>query len=107
MSVERSVFKEWPFECSACGAKRQSLQWDYDPPPLCCDQPMRGQRGPDRASAVIGDEIDWTIRHGPVAADGSPVRYRSREEWKRACEATGWTPMGDTPRTREERTRWI
>lgn len=106
MSVERSTFKVWSFECLKCGAKRKVLQWDYEAAPECCEQQMAHELGPGHAHAVIGDEIDWTIRHGPVAADGRPVRYRSRSEWKRACEAKGWTPMGDTPKTYEERHRW-
>lgn len=106
MAVERSIFTTRTFGCSTCGVTKRVLGWDYDPLPECCGAPMGIDGGPARAAAVIGDEIDWTIRHGPVAADGSPIRYRSRGEWKRACQDTGWTPLGDTPKTKEERHRW-
>lgn len=107
MSVERHTFKIRHHRCSVCGTQRDGLAWDYDRFE-CCGQPMEEQHpSDDRAAAVIGDEIDWTVRHGPVGEDGNPVRYRSRTEWKRACERTGWTPLGDTPKTHEERHRWV
>jgi hypothetical protein len=107
MAVERHVFKIRHHQCRACKATRSGLAWDYDTF-KCCDQQMvETVSAVSQAPAVIGDEIDWTIRHGPVAEDGSPVRYRSRSEWKEACQKTGWTPMGDTPKTREERHRWV
>jgi hypothetical protein len=106
MAVERSVFTTRTWVCPACEATKRVLSWDYDPPPTCCDKPMAVEGGPGAAPAVIGDEIDWTIRHGPVSADGTPVRYRSRGEWKRACIDSGWTPLGETPKTKDERHRW-
>ena len=102
MAVERSTFKVWSFECAACGAKRKVLQWDYQDSPVCCEQPMGHEAGPERAATVIGDEIDLVIRHGPCNEDGSPRRYRSRAELKREEFRTGWTPYGDTPKYARE-----
>lgn len=97
MSVERSIFKEWPFECSACGARKTALQWDYEDSPSCCGQPMATPSGPNRASAVVGDEIDVTIRHGLCNEDGSPRRWRSRAELRREERRRGLVVYGDTP----------
>jgi hypothetical protein len=40
--------------------------------------------------AVIGDEIDIEIKHGLCHPDGTPRRFRSREELRRAEKASGW-----------------
>jgi hypothetical protein len=96
--AERFVFKEFRFECGGCGQQRTSLQWDYDPPPVCCGEPTTpamDRRG--NAAAVHGDEIDIVIKHGPVHEDGSPRRYRSRAELAREEKRLGWTKLGETP----------
>lgn len=41
--------------------------------------------------AIIGDEIDVTIKHGLCNPDGSPKRYRSRAELHRAEQRAGMT----------------
>lgn len=107
MAVERSIFKERVFRCNPCGAEQKVLGWDYDPAPKCCGTSMDDGYGRNQAPAVIGDEIDWTIRHGVCNEDGTPRRFRSRTEWKQACIEAGWTPNGDTPITKAERNRWI
>ena len=106
MAVERSIFVTRTWACPACGSTIRVLGWDYDPPPTCCNTPMHIEGSRHAAPAVIGDEIDWTIRHGVCNEDGTPRRFRSRAEWKQACVESGWTPMGDTPKTKEERNRW-
>lgn len=107
MSVERHTFKIRRHVCSVCGSRREGLAWDYDQL-MCCGQAMVEEvPGVAATAAVIGDEIDWVVRHGPCHEDGSPRRFRSRAEWRKACEETGWTPNGDTPKTREERHRWV
>ena len=97
MAVERSVFKTRTFVCPPCGASKRVLGWDYDPAPSCCDTPMEQESGPNRATAVIGDEIDIIVKHGPCNDDGTPRRYRSRAELKREERRTGWIPKGETP----------
>lgn len=42
-----------------------------------------------KASAIIGDEIDVTIRNGLCHADGTPRRFRSRAELKAAEKQAG------------------
>lgn len=98
--VERSVFKEFGFVCGACERRQRRLQWDYDPAPTCCDAPMHVDATRfGEAAAVLGDEIDIVIKHGPVNPDGSPRRYRSRAELRAEEIRTGWTKMGETPNT--------
>ena len=72
--IERDVYE--PVQaarvgCPACGAGWMQRAWIGQPP------------------AVIGDEIDWTIKHGLCHADGSPRRFRSRAAWKRAMAEKG------------------
>lgn len=42
-----------------------------------------------KANAVIGDEIDITVKHGLCHEDGTPRRFRSRQEWLRAQKEKG------------------
>lgn len=106
MAVERSIFKIRHHVCQTCGGTRSGLAWDYDTF-TCCEKPMtETANAVNRSALVIGDDIDWTIRHGPCNEDGTPRRFRSRGEWKQACIDSGWTPKGDTPITRAERNRW-
>lgn len=107
MAVERHVFKIRHFACRKCGEYREQLAWDYDTFECCGQQMVETYRTATKAPSVLGDEIDLVVRHGPVNDDGSPKRYRSRQELRRACEAKGWTPLGDTPKTAEERSRWV
>ena len=43
-----------------------------------------------RPNNVIGDEIDVYIKHALCHPDGTPRRFRSREELKRAEKASGY-----------------
>lgn len=47
---------------------------------------------PGAAPAVIGDEIDVEIKHGLCHEDGTPRRFRSRQDLHRATEAKGLMP---------------
>ena len=47
---------------------------------------------PGKANAVIGDEIDVTVRHGLCdEATGEPVRWRSREALAKEAARRGLT----------------
>jgi hypothetical protein len=46
------------------------------------------------ASAVIGDDIDVTIRHGLCHEDGTPQRFRSRSELRRVAIQKGYSNPG-------------
>lgn len=94
MSVERSTFKRRPLICSGCAARTAPLLWSYDPIPPCavCGAPQQSADGPapEKAHAVIGDEIDRTIEHGLCYKDGTPRRFTSRQELKRAEAQSGY-----------------
>lgn len=91
-------FKHWRFECTVCGTTLKPLQWNYDPPPIHCGKFARPEYlAGEMSAAVIGDEIDVTIEHGPCNPDGSPRRYRSRSELNREAAALGWVREGETP----------
>jgi len=66
---------------------------------------MVPEHGPRPTAAVHGDEIDIEIRHGICNEDGSPKRYRSKSDIRRAAAERGLTIMGETPKPASP--RWI
>lgn len=60
-------------------------------PPYTC--PICHQKTLDKvvlkAPSVHGDEIDVTVENGLCQDDGTPVRFRSKTELKRAAKAKG------------------
>ncbi len=103
------VFKERTYVCPACQLHTvRAFRWDDDPPPECwcrSSVPMEETYNTPlgQASAVHGDEIDVIIRHGMCNSDGSPKRWRSKEELKRAERARGLCVLGETPHPRDRR----
>lgn len=98
------TFKEYPFLCDTCNHTFKELKWDYAPDPVC---PKCGANdcflnyGERRQSAGIAtDEIPGgiEIRHGICNPDGTPKRYYSKTEMKRAANEAGYTIAGDTPK---------
>lgn len=98
------TFKEWTLVCISCGYTSKDLLWDYqleDAKCTHCDGPM----GLDvsvagQSAGVVTDEIPGgiEIRHGICNPDGSPKRYYSKTEIKRAANERGYTIAGDTPK---------
>lgn len=67
---------------------------------------------PNSSHSVISDEIDVTVPEAVAKnPDGSPRRFRSREELKRVTTANGWTnlvehrPSKDSDKSKTT-TRW-
>ena len=64
---------------------------------LCPLEPRRNV-----APAVADDDIPggYLVKHGRglINADGSPKRYYSKTELRRACNEHNWTIGGDTPK---------
>ena len=56
-----------------------------------CQEKARRVLLPSTHGGVIGDEIDISIKNGLCNADGTPRRFRSRAELRRAEQAAGLT----------------
>jgi hypothetical protein len=98
-----ATYKEWPFRCAHCGKRWRDLAWSYDLPVNCPDCNLTAHLDYDDhnvSAAVVGDDIPGgiEIRHGVCNDDGSPRRFYSRTELKRALNEKGLTISGDTPR---------
>ncbi len=65
-----------------------------------CHDESKGKKLGEAAS-VIGDECDVYLRHGLCNEDGSPKRYRSKEEIKRVAFEKGLFQGGDTPKVNQ------
>lgn len=115
--MPKKTLRKWPAFCS-CGFTGSLWGWDYELPLPCptCKQSLEHHRDRNKSAAIATDDIPGgiEIRHGEgiINPDGSPKRYYSKTELKRACNEAGWTISGDTPRpyhvnwsgkTREER----
>lgn len=79
--------------CTVCSRIQEDhLERDSDKArPDCCGTPMERVFLPTQRGQVIGDEIDITIKNGLCHADGTPRRFRSRAELRRAETAAGMT----------------
>lgn len=99
------TFKEWPVTCNqVCGFKGKLFGWDYEIPlkcPMCGEPTLLVQDALYGNSASIStDEIPGgiEIRHGICNPDGTPRRFYSKTDIKRAANEAGYTISGDTPR---------
>lgn len=63
----------------------------------CHDSSKGGKLG--LAPSVHGDECDVTLQHGLCNSDGTPKRWRSKEEIKRAAFDLGYFQGTDTPKS--------
>ena len=80
-------------KCATCDRiQLDHLERDEPTPrPECCNAPMERVHLPTQRENVIGDEIDITIKNGLCNADGSPRRFRSRTELRKAEVKAGLT----------------
>jgi hypothetical protein len=83
-------------ECPAC--QKQQLDVYVDEYPLC-ECGAQTQWLPRSGAAVAGDDIPGgiEIRHGICNPDGTPKRYYSKTDIKRALNEKGLVVVGDTP----------
>lgn len=100
----RKTYREWAVMCQ-CGFKGGVWGWSNELPLPCptCQNPTESQYVSASVSpAVVGDDIPGglEIKHGKglINEDGTPKRYYSRTELRRACNENGWTIGGDTPK---------
>lgn len=82
-------------KCPQCETVKEDCLEPVTPPVVLC-----GQCGEptervwlQKANAVIGDEIDVEVRHGLCWPDGSPRRFRSREEMNRVAKKKHMTNL--------------
>jgi hypothetical protein len=81
------IFKEWSYECTACGEKQKHLHWSVDAPPLCA---CGGRLGPysvvaTRNRGVIDDQIEGGPRFFETMGH-EPVWIESKSQWKREVD---------------------
>ena len=78
--------------CSKCGA--QLHVGDF---PFCHGNPSEHSRS---SPGVVGDDIPGgiLIKHAVCNPDGSPRRFYSKSDIKRAANEVGYTITGDTPK---------
>jgi hypothetical protein len=92
MSVVRYTFTTRKAHCLGCDTRQKVLGWLHEPLPECpaCGGTLQAVTDHvERATFVIGDEIDVVHEHGVCHADNTPRRFRSRQELKRAEQAAG------------------
>ncbi|HEX6276027.1 MAG TPA: hypothetical protein VFZ53_23465 [Polyangiaceae bacterium] len=97
------VFKRRVFRCPTCGAEVDPWCWDDDPAPICatCGTPYAALvETPVETHGIIPDSIPGgiLIRHGICHEDGTPKRYDSMTEIRKAARAKGLALYGETPK---------
>lgn len=89
--------------CPNCGATDKPYAWETALPLDCikCGEKMANVvESVNQAPGIATDDIPGgiEIRHGICNEDGSPKRYYSKTDIKRACNEKGVTIYGDTPK---------
>lgn len=101
MSTVKHTFKEWTSRCISCPFQGKILGWDNALPLPCpdCSAPTALITDTvNQAHGVIGDELNgYEARHGVCWPDGSPRRFDSKTDLKRALNEKGLKILGDTP----------
>ncbi len=96
--------QNWLFICTSCEHKFKDLKWDYELESVKCPQCNQNTQlfneSTGSAPGVVQDSIEGgiEIRHGICNPDGTPKRYYSKTEMKRAANEAGYTIAGDTPK---------
>lgn len=96
--------REWPIHCPDCDTHHKVWAWNYNLPLDCpnCHAPNTELDYPsiNKAPGLSVDSIPGglTIKHGICHPDGSPKRYDSHSDIKRALNEAGYTIVGDTPK---------
>lgn len=88
--------------CEHCGTNANSLVihgnelWCRH-----CHDETKGQA--NQSTMIATDSIPggYEVKHGLCNPDGSPRRFDSKSEIKRAAFESGWTISGDTPKVNQ------
>ena len=101
--MKGGTYREWSARCldSECGWSGTIWEWNYND--LICSvcEGEAAHTEPERkgsAPSVVGDELNgYYAKHGVCNPDGSPRRFDSKTDLKRALNAAGLKIDGDTP----------
>jgi hypothetical protein len=101
MSVA-DTYKEWKSHCRCCGFSGKIWGWQTKLPlecPTCGEHAEPVVESFNTSSGIICDDIPGgiDIRHGICHPDGTPKRYYSKTEMRRAANEKGLVMGGDTP----------
>lgn len=77
--------------CPVCEQEQIDV-WltDHDYPVCACGTVTERMWKGGSSARVIGDECDVWIKNGICNPDGTPKHYTSKEDIKRAAQASGW-----------------
>lgn len=116
MAVDRYTFKERTYICPKDEQKVKKLAWDYEPAPACgCGEQMVEDIGQfSKGPCVIGDDIPggMLVHNAICNDDGSPRRFYSKSEMRRAAAEKGYVnvvehkPARGTDKS-PHTTRWV
>lgn len=103
--MSRKVFDTMKKRKYVCANEHElvEIRWGKDPLPTCseCSQPMEETwlHSVNLAPMVNTDDIPGglEIRHAICNPDGTPKKYYSKSEIRRAAAEAGWTIHGETP----------
>src|SRR5688572_11515884 len=102
--MKGGTFREWYCGCE-CGFEGSAWGWSYDLPldcPNCSAETFLIDTTPKfgQAPGIAGDElpVGYEARHGVCWPDGTPRRFDSKTDLKRALNEAGLTILGDTPK---------
>lgn len=112
------MFKTFDYQCVDCEHQERDQIVEAEqktlPCPLCRGTMVRVWLMGSKSGNVIGDDIPGGvyIKHGICNDDGTPRRYDSKSEMRRAAEAKGLTnyvehkPAPGTDKSRHT-SRWV
>ena len=96
------TYKEWQSKCTSCTFKGKIFGWNTSFPlecPACGSNTDLDYDSPNQTHYITTDDLPggYLVHHGLCNPDGSPKRYYSKTEIKRAANERGYTIAGDSP----------
>jgi hypothetical protein len=100
-NIKGGTYKAWKLRCTSCPTHWTVWGWNYDIPWNCpeCTSPSELADRPRSTIMIATDDIPggYDVRHGVCHEDGTPRRFYSKTELKRALNEKGLVISGDTP----------
>lgn len=98
--MSRITLREWPCICT-CGFNGKVRGWSNEMPfqcPDCGEDVDLYQEPKGKAPGIASDTLlNYEAKHGVCWPDGTPRRFDSKTELKRALNKAGLKIVGDTP----------